>query len=198
MRNSEIFMLLWRCAPTWVRASSFMRFLDHTQRYTTVGRPPPTQRILPDNTQHSQHTTLTTLTAHNTHSTQHLQHLQHTALTTLTAHNTHSTQHSQHTTLTAHNTHKTQNSAHNTHSTQHSRHTTLTAHNTHSTQHSQHITLTTHKHLCLWRNSNSQSQKVSGCRPTPYTARQLGSADTATYAFSNRNTALIYCILQCL
>ena len=120
MRNSEIFMLLWRCAPTWVRASSFMRFLDHTQRYTTVGRPPPTQRILPDNTQHSQHTTLTTLTAHNTHSTQHLQHLQHTALTTLTAHNTHSTQHSQHTTLTAHNTHSTQH-------TQHSQHTNIYA-----------------------------------------------------------------------
>jgi len=31
---------LWRCSPTWARASSFLRFLDHTQRRTTVGRIP--------------------------------------------------------------------------------------------------------------------------------------------------------------
>jgi len=32
--------LLWRCDPTRVMASSFLRFLDHTQRRTTVGRIP--------------------------------------------------------------------------------------------------------------------------------------------------------------
>jgi hypothetical protein len=30
--------LLWRCDPARVMASSFLRFLDHTQRRTTVGR----------------------------------------------------------------------------------------------------------------------------------------------------------------
>ena len=35
-----IFFLLWRCDPTRVMASSFLRFLDHTQRRTTVGRTP--------------------------------------------------------------------------------------------------------------------------------------------------------------
>jgi len=34
------FFLLWRCGPTGVMASSFLRFLDHTQRRTTVGRTP--------------------------------------------------------------------------------------------------------------------------------------------------------------
>jgi hypothetical protein len=32
--------LLWRCDPTWVKASSFLKFLVHTQRRTTVGRTP--------------------------------------------------------------------------------------------------------------------------------------------------------------
>ena len=32
------FFLLWRCDPTRVMASSFLRFLDHIQRHTTVGR----------------------------------------------------------------------------------------------------------------------------------------------------------------
>jgi len=32
--------LLWRCDPTHVMASSFLMFLDHTQRRTTVGRTP--------------------------------------------------------------------------------------------------------------------------------------------------------------
>ena len=32
--------LFWRSSPHWARASSFMRFLDHTQRCTTVGRTP--------------------------------------------------------------------------------------------------------------------------------------------------------------
>jgi len=30
----------WHNSPQWARASSFMRFLDHTQRRTTVGRTP--------------------------------------------------------------------------------------------------------------------------------------------------------------
>ena len=34
------FFFLWRCDPTRVMASSFLRFLDHTQRRTTVGRTP--------------------------------------------------------------------------------------------------------------------------------------------------------------
>jgi len=36
---SRIFFL-WRCGPTRAMASSFTRFLDHTQRRTTVGRTP--------------------------------------------------------------------------------------------------------------------------------------------------------------
>jgi len=31
---------MWRCDPTMAMASSFFRFLDHTQRRTTVGRTP--------------------------------------------------------------------------------------------------------------------------------------------------------------
>jgi len=34
------FFSLWRCDPTRVMASSFLRFLDQTQRRTTVGRAP--------------------------------------------------------------------------------------------------------------------------------------------------------------
>jgi len=34
------FFFLWRCDPTRVMASSFLRYLDHTQRRTTVGRTP--------------------------------------------------------------------------------------------------------------------------------------------------------------
>jgi hypothetical protein len=34
------FFPLWRCDPTRVTASSFLRFLDHTQRRTTVGMTP--------------------------------------------------------------------------------------------------------------------------------------------------------------
>jgi hypothetical protein len=34
------FFVLWRCDPTRVMVSSFLRFLDHTQRRTTVGRTP--------------------------------------------------------------------------------------------------------------------------------------------------------------
>jgi len=32
--------LLWRCGPTRAMASSFLTFLDHTQRRITVGRTP--------------------------------------------------------------------------------------------------------------------------------------------------------------
>jgi hypothetical protein len=35
-----IIILLWRCDRTLVMASSFLRFPDHTQRRTTVGRTP--------------------------------------------------------------------------------------------------------------------------------------------------------------
>jgi hypothetical protein len=31
---------VWRCGPTRARVSSFIRFPDHTQRRTTVGRTP--------------------------------------------------------------------------------------------------------------------------------------------------------------
>ena len=54
------FFFLWCCGPTRVLASSFTRFLDHTQRRTTVSRTPlvirSSQRPLRDNTQHSQET----------------------------------------------------------------------------------------------------------------------------------------------
>ena len=36
----RFFFYLWRCDPTQVMASSFLMFLDHTQRCTTVGRTP--------------------------------------------------------------------------------------------------------------------------------------------------------------
>jgi len=39
--NNNIFSFsLWRCDPTRIMASSSLRFLDHTQRRTTVGRTP--------------------------------------------------------------------------------------------------------------------------------------------------------------
>jgi hypothetical protein len=37
--SSRIFFFLWRCDPTQVM-TLFLRFLDHTQRLTTVGRTP--------------------------------------------------------------------------------------------------------------------------------------------------------------
>jgi len=36
----NIYFFLYRCDPTRPMASSFIRFLDHTQRCTTVGRSP--------------------------------------------------------------------------------------------------------------------------------------------------------------
>ena len=35
-----IIYFLWRCGPTRAMATSVLRFLDHTQRCTTVGRTP--------------------------------------------------------------------------------------------------------------------------------------------------------------
>ena len=40
MRKSLLLLLLWRCDPTRAMASSFLRFLDHTQRRITFGRTP--------------------------------------------------------------------------------------------------------------------------------------------------------------
>jgi hypothetical protein len=38
--NMYIFFFLWRCGPTRAMASSFLRFLDHTQQRITVVRTP--------------------------------------------------------------------------------------------------------------------------------------------------------------
>ena len=38
--HRDILFFLWRNSPQWARASSFTRFLDHTQRRITVGRTP--------------------------------------------------------------------------------------------------------------------------------------------------------------
>ena len=35
---AHIFVCFWPNSPQWARASSFTRFLDHTQRCTTIGR----------------------------------------------------------------------------------------------------------------------------------------------------------------
>jgi len=35
-----VYHFLWRYGPTWAMISSFMRFLDHTQRRIMVGRTP--------------------------------------------------------------------------------------------------------------------------------------------------------------
>ena len=40
IRTNIFFFLLWRCDSRRVMASSFLRFLDHIQRRTTVGRTP--------------------------------------------------------------------------------------------------------------------------------------------------------------
>ena len=36
----NVFVYFWRNGPQWATVSSFTRFLDHTQRRTTVGRTP--------------------------------------------------------------------------------------------------------------------------------------------------------------
>ena len=48
----------WRDSVQWTRASSFTRFLDHTQRRTSGRVITPSHRPLPDNTQHSQQTNI--------------------------------------------------------------------------------------------------------------------------------------------
>jgi len=41
VRNSKMtWVCFWRDSLQWARASSYVRFLDHTQRRTTVGRTP--------------------------------------------------------------------------------------------------------------------------------------------------------------
>jgi len=56
----------WRCGPTRAMATSFLRFLYHTQRHATVGRttldewPGRRSYLYPDDTQHSQHTNIHT------------------------------------------------------------------------------------------------------------------------------------------
>ena len=59
--DNAVFFPLWRSSPQWARASSFTRFLDHTQRRATVGRTPLNEwsarrRDLYLTTQHSQQT----------------------------------------------------------------------------------------------------------------------------------------------
>ena len=39
-RYLQLYVCCWRNSPQWARTSSFTRFLDHTQRRTTVGRTP--------------------------------------------------------------------------------------------------------------------------------------------------------------
>jgi hypothetical protein len=53
---------VWRCDPTRVMASSFLRFLDHTQRRITVGRTPLDKRSARRRDLY--------LTTHNTHNRQ--------------------------------------------------------------------------------------------------------------------------------
>jgi len=40
LNTTILFVRFWRKNPQWARASSFTRFLDHTQRRTTLGRIP--------------------------------------------------------------------------------------------------------------------------------------------------------------
>ena len=61
----HIYILLWRCDPTRVMASSFLRFLDHTQRRNTVGRTPldewSARRRVPYMTTHHTHNRQTSM-----------------------------------------------------------------------------------------------------------------------------------------
>jgi len=58
----HLFSFLWRCDPTRVMSSSFLRFLDHTQRRTTAGRAPLDERSARRRDLY--------LTTHNTHNRQ--------------------------------------------------------------------------------------------------------------------------------
>ena len=56
-----LFVCSWPNSPQWARASSFTRFLDHTQRRTTAGKTPMislSHKPLPDNTRNSQQTNI--------------------------------------------------------------------------------------------------------------------------------------------
>jgi hypothetical protein len=55
-------LLLWSCCPTRAMTSSFMRFLDHTQRRTTVGRTPLDEQLAGRRDLY--------LTTHNSHNSQ--------------------------------------------------------------------------------------------------------------------------------
>ena len=61
-RTFSILSLLWRCGPTRAMASSFLRFLDHTQRRITVGRTPLDEWSAPRRDLY--------LTTHNSHNRQ--------------------------------------------------------------------------------------------------------------------------------
>jgi hypothetical protein len=70
----QLIFFLWPCDPTRVMASSFVRFLDHTQRRITVGKKDfsgrvisSSQRPVPHNTQHSQQTNIHALGGIRTH-----------------------------------------------------------------------------------------------------------------------------------
>ena len=58
----NIYIFLWRCDPTRAMTSSFLRFLDHTQRRITVGRTPLDKWSTRDRDLY--------LTTHNTHNRQ--------------------------------------------------------------------------------------------------------------------------------
>jgi hypothetical protein len=60
--SGALFVCFWRDSPQWARASSFTRFIDHTQRSTTVG-------TTPQNDWSARHKDLY-LTTHNTHNRQ--------------------------------------------------------------------------------------------------------------------------------
>ena len=57
-----IFFFFWRNSRQWARASSFSRFLDHTQPHTTIGRTPLDERSASRRNLY--------LTTHNTHNKQ--------------------------------------------------------------------------------------------------------------------------------
>jgi len=59
---SNIYIYIWRESPPWASASSFTRFLGHTQRRTTVGRTPLDEWSASRTDLH--------LTTHNTHNRQ--------------------------------------------------------------------------------------------------------------------------------
>ena len=58
IKRTSLFFL-WRCDPTRLMSSSFLMFLDHTQRHTTVGRTPLDEWAAPRTdlyvTKHSTH-----------------------------------------------------------------------------------------------------------------------------------------------